>query len=492
MAVAGVYKRVLPCPPAIEFASPEGKELFAEAFADGMMNGFFRLIGTFQTQAEPAFCGLTSLSVVLNALSIDPGRKWKGPWRWFDESMLDCCEPLEKVKQEGITFAKVACLAKCAGASIQAFRADESSLNSFRAYVEECASSESRHLICSYDRRPLEQTGIGHFSPLGGFHRQRDMALILDVARFKYPPHWIPLSLLWKAINTIDESSGKARGFMVVYKYENPPSLLFTLSCKDEHWRAMSKYLIEEVPQLLRMREVTNVQQVLDAVFGSLPVDVATFVKWIIEVKLVDEAGKHLDRYETDRLEDKRKVLQHLRATKIYDLVKMWMGHKKRSCSVCPAKESLQEVVAQACCQGAAALLGVNYLSNITCVKHSVETNAGSCEHGSASVVSNNIFLNGCERTVDALVPTASDMVCESCICTVKADSLHPSTEDLLAILILSLPVSTWREIPDSDLQSEMLCLVSTVDLPNDLRQEVAHLSEQAILVNESCKLTDG
>lgn len=32
---------------------------------------------------------------VLNALAIDPGRTWKGPWRWFDESMLECCEPLE-------------------------------------------------------------------------------------------------------------------------------------------------------------------------------------------------------------------------------------------------------------------------------------------------------------------------------------------------------------------------------------------------------------
>ena len=42
------------------------------------MEGFFKLISYFQTQSEPAYCGLASLSVVLNALSIDPGRKWKG------------------------------------------------------------------------------------------------------------------------------------------------------------------------------------------------------------------------------------------------------------------------------------------------------------------------------------------------------------------------------------------------------------------------------
>lgn len=60
-----------------------------------------------RTQDEPAFCGLATLAMVLNALSIDPGRSWKGPWRWFNENMLDCCKPLEKVKEEGIAFKQV-------------------------------------------------------------------------------------------------------------------------------------------------------------------------------------------------------------------------------------------------------------------------------------------------------------------------------------------------------------------------------------------------
>lgn len=42
------------------------------------MEGFFKLISYYQTQSEPAYCGLATLAVVLNALSIDPGRKWKG------------------------------------------------------------------------------------------------------------------------------------------------------------------------------------------------------------------------------------------------------------------------------------------------------------------------------------------------------------------------------------------------------------------------------
>lgn len=56
------------------------------------------------------------------------------------------------------------------------------------------------------------QTGTGHFSPVGGYHAESDMVLILDVARFKYPPHWVPLPLLWEAMNTTDEKTGQQRG----------------------------------------------------------------------------------------------------------------------------------------------------------------------------------------------------------------------------------------------------------------------------------------
>jgi len=60
-----------------------------------------------RTQDEPAFCGLASLAMVLNALAIDPRRAWKGPWRWFHEQMLDCCQPLSKVIETGINLDQV-------------------------------------------------------------------------------------------------------------------------------------------------------------------------------------------------------------------------------------------------------------------------------------------------------------------------------------------------------------------------------------------------
>lgn len=80
-----------------------------------------------------------------------------GPWRWFDDTMLDCCEPLEKVKVDGISFPKVACLAYCNGAEVKAFHTNESTIDEFRNYVISCTSSEDRHLIVSYHRGHLGQ-----------------------------------------------------------------------------------------------------------------------------------------------------------------------------------------------------------------------------------------------------------------------------------------------------------------------------------------------
>lgn len=35
-------------------------------------------------------------------------------------------------------------------------------------------------MIVNYSRRTFQQTGDGHFSPVGGYHEGRDLALILD------------------------------------------------------------------------------------------------------------------------------------------------------------------------------------------------------------------------------------------------------------------------------------------------------------------------
>lgn len=202
------YRKPLP-PSCIDFASSEGKSIFKEALSDGTMDCFFKLAAQFRTQDEPAYCGLSTLVMVLNALSVDPGKVWKGPWRWYHENMLNCCVPLDVAQKKGITLFHFSCLAMCNSLDVNMVQAlPTATIAQFREVVKSASKSDSQVLVCSYSRRTLGQTGDGHFSPIGGYHSGQDLVLIFDVARFKYPPHWISVKLMWEAMQALDNETG--------------------------------------------------------------------------------------------------------------------------------------------------------------------------------------------------------------------------------------------------------------------------------------------
>merc|ERR1719460_2197701 len=159
------YRKPLPtC--CIPFSSDEGRSIFKEALAAGFMEGYFRLAAQFRTQEEPSFCGITTMTMVLNALEVDPGRPWKGVFRWYHEKMLDCGHNYEYWEQKGITFDEWKCLATCNGLQIlQAVRgSEEGSEEALRTAVKKsCSSVSDSVVVVSYDRRGLGQAGSGHF-----------------------------------------------------------------------------------------------------------------------------------------------------------------------------------------------------------------------------------------------------------------------------------------------------------------------------------------
>ncbi|XAR61071.1 Glutathione gamma-glutamylcysteinyltransferase [Bertholletia excelsa] len=483
MALAGIYRRVLPSPPAVEFASPQGKQLFVEALDGGNMEGFFKLISYYQTQSEPAYCGLASLAMVLNALAIDPGRTWKGPWRWFDDSMLDCCEPLSKVKEKGISFGKLACLAHCNGAKVDAFRTNESTIDDFRRSLVSCTASQDCHMIISYHRAKLKQTGTGHFSPIGGYHAGRDMVLILDVARFKYPPHWVPLSLLWEAMDSIDDATGHYRGFMIVSKLQKSPSILYTVSCRNENWNSIVKYLIRDVPPLLKSEDIKDIEGVLSGVISSIPSNFNVFIMWIVEVRRKEEEVSILSEEERKRLELKEAVLKQVRETKLFAHVTGWLASEMSCCKEIVSlseKNALPEIAANVCCQGAELLAGRYASSDVICCR---EANMKLLEDNGqrpVNMVSGMVITNGGEEKIDVLVPFSQRN--PGCITGAEVSGCserHPSNADVLTILLLALPLDTWSGIRNNKLQEEMVGLMLTENLPPLLQEEVLHLQRQ-------------
>jgi hypothetical protein len=107
----------------------------------------------------------------------------------------------------------------------------EKSLNKFRETIYSSSKcSSGPFVVAAYAREALGQTGVGHYSPIGGYHKEQDMVLLLDVARFKYPPHWVSVKDLHKAMMRIDDATGLPRGYVTINKSASVPLVLFSFS----------------------------------------------------------------------------------------------------------------------------------------------------------------------------------------------------------------------------------------------------------------------
>lgn len=231
------HKRPLP-PNLTSLSSTDGKKLFREALSAGGMESFFPLAEQFVTQSEPSYCSLSTLAMVLNALNYDPKKVWKGAWRWVSEEMLHCetqaiCgHSLEKVQKHGLNFSEFESLARCHGVNISSTRVCHSRLETcgkeglreFIQLIDQISSTDQAKsfLVVNFSRKYLGQTGDGHFSPIGGYHRGLGLVLVMDVARFKYPPYWVRVEDLWDSMAVVDQATGLTRGYFIVSTWEVP------------------------------------------------------------------------------------------------------------------------------------------------------------------------------------------------------------------------------------------------------------------------------
>jgi len=242
--VGRFYQRSLP-KEHVPFTSDKGRHFFRQALSAGYLENYFFLAEQFRTQDEPTFCGVSTLAMVLNSLRIDPMRTWKGAWRWFNEHNIGCCSMPGKHLEEGLTMDMFRKMASCNGAHVVAHRApcndvgqSETELAAFAEIFRHTAKtissgSDRQFLVVSYCRGALGQTGAGHFSPIGGYHAESDSVLVMDVARFKYPLHWVPLTDMVQAMSLTDPVAGLPRGFMKLSAHPQVKDSASALSPKD-------------------------------------------------------------------------------------------------------------------------------------------------------------------------------------------------------------------------------------------------------------------
>ena len=221
LSTAGANADTLSLPDNLTgFSTHDGEAYFGESDAH---EAYFPLASNFLTQKTQAYCGVASIVMVLNALGLPaPAVPEYAPYRTFTQDNVlsertDVVLSRETLGRQGMTLDQLGGILATQPVKAEVHHASDSSVEDFRKLASAYLREPGHFVIVNYLRKAMgEQTG-GHISPLGAYDAKADRFLILDVARYKYPPVWVKTSDMFAAMNTPDAvNDNKSRGFVLV------------------------------------------------------------------------------------------------------------------------------------------------------------------------------------------------------------------------------------------------------------------------------------
>jgi hypothetical protein len=202
------------------FDTDQGEVYFVESDA---REAYFPLSSNFLTQKTQSFCGVASIVMVLNSLGVPaPEVAEYQPYHTFTQDNVldertDAVLPRATLAEIGMTLDQIGGILDAKGVSASVHHAMDTSLDEFRTMARAALAEKGRFVIVNYLRKAMGQEKGGHISPLAAYDSKSDRFLILDVARYKYPPVWVSASDLFTAMNTTDsDNDNKTRGFVVI------------------------------------------------------------------------------------------------------------------------------------------------------------------------------------------------------------------------------------------------------------------------------------
>ena len=211
----------LPGPTLIPLEDPAGQDRLMRAKA---RTDHTPLANWFETQANLAYCGVASAVMVLNSLKMTapavPGYRSYHFWTQTNAFSIPGSRGFvqpERVARQGMTLAQLqGWLASNPELVVERFHGDQLSLAQWRSLLRRSLGDPQDRLLVNYLRSALGQAGGGHISPVTAYDETTDTVLILDVARYRYPPVWVKAEDLWRAMRTPDTSSGRSRGLVLI------------------------------------------------------------------------------------------------------------------------------------------------------------------------------------------------------------------------------------------------------------------------------------
>lgn len=204
----------------VDLQTSRGQQYFLESHARA---AYWPLASEFVTQKNGAFCGVATLVMVLNSLEIPaPDVAHAGPYKAFDQDNVfnaatEAVVAQSNILKRGMTLDELRGLFGAFGVEAEAVHASQASLAEFRKTARDYLSRERHFVVVNYLRTSIGQIRDGHISPLAAYDENTDRFLILDVARFKYPPVWVEAGEIFAAMNTIDPGNdGRSRGYILI------------------------------------------------------------------------------------------------------------------------------------------------------------------------------------------------------------------------------------------------------------------------------------
>jgi hypothetical protein len=208
-------------PGVVYWDTAEGKVIRSRMPADA---DYWQLIPTFAVQNTQSYCSVASAITVLNAMPIKkPVDPTFAPYEYYTQTNFFTPEVTKVISAEtvlamGMTREEMAETLSRQGVTARSIAGDTFDDQSLRELLQKALGDDGQFVLANYFRASLGQVGGGHWSALAAYDAQSDSVLILDVAKYKYPPVWVGIGTLREAIATLDKTSNKSRGLVIVSK----------------------------------------------------------------------------------------------------------------------------------------------------------------------------------------------------------------------------------------------------------------------------------
>jgi hypothetical protein len=215
----------LPVPPnLVALAQPAGQKRLAGSASN---QSYWPLSQYFETQRNQAYCSVATSVMALNALGIRRPASTQYPdfpffsqedfFRGIDPQVANAAQ----VSKEGMTLDQLSAALSAFPVEVGKYHAADLTLAQFRALIRATTRHNDRFALLNFRRVEIGETGGGHWSPLAAYDAASDSALLLDVARYKYPAVWVPVAQLYAGALAVDSVSGLSRGIVIIGKRQH-------------------------------------------------------------------------------------------------------------------------------------------------------------------------------------------------------------------------------------------------------------------------------